>query len=89
MKIKEGFVLKEIAGSTVAVPVGDNLVNLQLMLTLNESGAFLWQCLETGATEEELTEKLTAEYDVDDIIARQDVAEFIKVLKENHIIDEA
>jgi len=89
MKIKEGFVLKTIAGSTVAVPVGDNLVNLKLMLTLNESGAFLWNCLEKSATEDELVKQMTAEYDVDESIARQDVAEFIKILKENHIIDEA
>lgn len=89
MKIKDGFVLKTIAGSTVAVPVGDNLVNLQLMLTLNESGAFLWNLLENSATEDELVQKMTAEYDVEESIARQDVAEFIKILKENHIVDEA
>ena len=58
MKIKDGFVLKTIAGSTVAVPVGDNLVNLQLMLTLNESGAFLWNLLENSATEDELVQKI-------------------------------
>lgn len=89
MKIKDGFVLKTIAGSTVAVPVGDNLVNLQLMLTLNESGAFLWNLLENSATEDELVQKMTAEYDVEESIARQDVTEFIKILKENHIVDEA
>ena len=58
MKIKEGFVLKTIAGRTVAVPVGDNLGNLQLMLTLNESGAFLWKELENECTEDMLVEAI-------------------------------
>ncbi|MBR7164145.1 MAG: PqqD family protein [Clostridia bacterium] len=89
MKIKDGFVLKEIAGSTVAVPVGENLVNLQLMLTLNESGAFLWQQLENSCTEEELIAALTKEYQVDAQTAGTDVRAFIKILKENHILDEA
>ena len=89
MKIKDGFIIKTIAGSTVAVPVGENLVNLQLMLTLNESGAFLWQCLQKKCTEEELVEAMTAEYDIDAETARADVLEFITVLKENQILDEA
>ena len=89
MKIKEGFVLKKIAGSTVAVPVGDNLVNLKLMLTLNESGVFLWEALKEDITEEALAEKLMAEYQVEKAVAEADVAEFVKTLKENQIIDEA
>ncbi|MBR5235936.1 MAG: PqqD family protein [Clostridia bacterium] len=89
MKIKEGFVIKSIAGSTVAVPVGENLVNLQLMLTLNESGAFLWQCLQKNCTEDELVEAMTCEYAIDAETARADVKDFINILKENKILDEA
>ncbi|MBQ2696086.1 MAG: PqqD family protein [Clostridia bacterium] len=89
MKIKDGFILKTIAGSTVAVPVGENLVNLQLMLTLNESGAFLWGCLEKNCTEDDLVEAMTKEYRIDAETARTDVREFLKILKENHILDEA
>ncbi len=89
MKIKDGFILKTIAGSTVAVPVGENLVNLQLMLTLNESGAYLWNCLSENCTEDDLVEAMTKEYQIDSETARSDVREFLKVLKENHILDEA
>ncbi len=89
MKIKDGFVLKTIADSTVAVPVGDNLVNLQLMLTLNESGAYLWKCLEKDCTEDDLVAAMTSEYNIDAQTARTDVEEFLTILKENHILDEA
>ena len=89
MKIKDGFIIKTIAGSTVAVPVGENLVNLQLMLTLNESGAFLWNCLQKPCTVEELEQAMTADYDVDAETARSDVREFISILKEHQILDEA
>ncbi len=89
MKIKAGFILKQIAGKVVAVPAGESLVNLQLMLTLNESGAFLWEQLQNDCSEDDLVKAMTAEYQVDAETARTDVQEFIAVLKENQILDEA
>ncbi len=89
MKIKDGFILKKIAGSTVVVPVGDTLVNLQLMLSLNESGAFLWQQLQKDCTKDDLLAAMQAEYDVDAATAAADIDAFLNTLKENHILDEA
>ena len=42
MTIKENFVLRQVAGSYVAVAVGEASVNFDGMLTLNESGALLF-----------------------------------------------
>ena len=89
MKIKDGFLLKKIAGSTVVVPVGDTLVNLQLMLSLNESGAFLWQQLQKDCTKDDLLAAMQAEYAVDAATAAADIDAFLNTLKENHILDEA
>ena len=88
MKIKDGFLLKKIAGSTVVVPVGDTLVNLQLMLSLNESGAFLWQQLQKDCTKDDLLAAMQAEYAVDAATAAADIDAFLNTLKENHILDE-
>ena len=86
MKIKEGFLLKEIAGSYVVVPVGEKLVDFQMMVTLNETGAFLWEKLANDTTEEELVAALLGEYDVDEQTAKADVSEFIKTLNEKEIL---
>ena len=86
MKIKEGFLLKEIAGSYVVVPVGEKLVDFQMMVTLNETGAFLWEKLANDITEEELVAALLGEYDVDEQTAKKDVSEFIKKLNEKEIL---
>lgn len=88
MKIKDGFVLKEIAGSYVVVPVGQNLVDFSSMITTNETGAFLWQELQNGADKEELCKKTMAEYEgvsEEEVIA--DIDEFISSLKENNILE--
>lgn len=88
MKIKEGFILKEIAGSFVVVPVGDDLVDFTLMITTNETGAFLWNCLSQDRSEQELVDMLKAEYEgADDAQLAADVAEFVALLKENNVVE--
>lgn len=88
MKIKDGFILKEMAGSWVVVPVGENMVNFQMMMTLNESGAFLWNQLAEEKTEEELVSALLEEYDTDAETAAADVKEFLRALAEKGVVSE-
>ena len=88
MKIKEGFILREIAGSYVVVPVGQNLVDFSSMITTNETGAFLWNELQSGATEDELCSKIMAEYEgISAEAALGDIREFVGVLKEKNILE--
>lgn len=82
MKIKEGFLLRQVAGQTVVLPTGDEL-NLNMMITLNDTGAFLWEHLQEETTEEALVQALLAEYDVDEERAKASVAGFVNNLREN------
>ena len=81
MKLKSGFVLKEVAGECVVVDVNSDL-NLDGMITLNTTAKTLWQALQKGAEEEELVKALTDEYEVDEAMARQAVRSFVEKLKE-------
>ncbi|MBQ4527662.1 MAG: PqqD family protein [Clostridia bacterium] len=88
MKIKEGFALKEIAGAFVVVPVGDDLVDFSLMITTNETGAFLWKCMENETDIKQLCECLKSEYEgVTDEELEADIIEFVKMLEENNILE--
>ena len=82
MKIKEGFLLRQVAGQTVVLPTGDEL-DLNMMITLNGTGAFLWELLQEETTEEEMVKALLAEYDVDEARAKTSVAAFVNQLREN------
>ena len=42
MKIKEGFILREVAGNYIVVAVGSAVKQFNGVITLNETGAFLW-----------------------------------------------
>lgn len=83
MKIKSGFMLRSIAGSYIVVPVGKRSADFNGMITLNETSAFLWKQLETGATEEELAAAILRNYeDVDEAQAKAAVRQFLDQLRE-------
>lgn len=86
-KLKDGFMLKEVVGSYIVVPVGDNLVDFSAMITVNETGAFLWKLLENGASVSEMVAKMVAEYDIDEATAQRDIDNFLKILTENQLAE--
>ena len=88
MKIKEGFLLREVAGKYVVVPLGAQSVDFRCLITLNEVGAFLWQKMTTECTMDELVAALLAEYDVTAEIATADVERFVASLREKNLLDE-
>ena len=77
MKLKENFVLRQVADTWVVLPLAEESVNFNGMLTLNESGALLWKALEQGSDRQGLVDALTAEYVVDPETALADVDEFL------------
>lgn len=87
MKIKGDFVLRKIADSVVVVPVGATAVDFGSMLNLNETGAFLFELLQKGATKEELLDSMLNEYDVTSEKAEADIDKFINKLKDADILD--
>ena len=86
MKLNENFVLRQVADTWVVLPVGQQSVDFNAMLTLNESGAILWRALEQGGDRDALADALLAEYEVDRNTALADVDEFLKKLNEVGIL---
>ena len=85
MKIKGEYILREIAGETVAVPVGGTVLNSNVLIALNGSGAFLWELLTKGADNGELVSAMCDEYEVDSRTAEKDIIEFCDYLKMNKV----
>ena len=89
MKIKEGYLVREVAGSTLAIPLSEEAGSFGGMLRLNETGVFLWRLLETGADVPALVDALLGEYEgVDRETATGDVEAFLNSLRKNGILDE-
>jgi hypothetical protein len=79
MRLKKGFVLREVCGERVIMGEGLGAINFGKLLALNETAAWLWQQAQAMGdfTVEALVEKLCAEYDVTADEAKADVTEMI------------
>ncbi len=88
MKIKKDFMLREVAGYYVVVPVGEGALDFNGVINLNESGAFLWKTMEQDVTEEQMVAALLSEYDVDETRAKADVSAFVERMRQGNLIEE-
>ena len=85
MKLKNGFILQEIAGDTVVLPA-DASLDMNMMITLNGTGRFLWEQLENETSQEALVVALLAAYEVDRPTAERCVGEFLEKLIANDFL---
>lgn len=87
MKIRGEYLLSEIAGVPVAVPLG-NQTSFHNTVKLNGTGKLLWEKLQAGASREDLVTALTAEYDVTADVAGKDVDLFTDNLRSLGILED-
>lgn len=88
MKIKNGFLLREIADVWVVVPLGERVIEFNGLINLSESGAIIWRALEKEVNDKgELIKLLRNNYDVDEACAGRDVDEFIQDLTVKGFLD--
>ena len=87
MKIKEGFVIREIAGQSVVIALGVAAKSYNGMIRLNETAKVIWQCLEKGLDREAIVETILSEYDVDRDLVEKDLDSFINTLKGANVIE--
>ena len=87
MLIKKEFVLREIAGDFVLVPVGKTGNEFKGLFPISETGAFIWNLLPEADSDEFIIEKFLSEYEVDRETVSADVNEFLSALRKYEIID--
>lgn len=87
MKIRDGYLLRSVAGKNIVVSVGAQL-DFNGMLTLNDTGVFFWNLLSKGVTKEEMLDALLKEYDVSAEDASKDIDEFIGKLKDARLLED-
>lgn len=87
MKIKSGFIIREIAGEYVVVALGAASKIFNGIIKLNETGKFIWEKLSLGWEQEETINALLEEYDVERSVAEADYLRFIDTLKGANILE--
>ncbi|MGD9910618.1 MAG: PqqD family protein [Candidatus Izemoplasmatales bacterium] len=86
MKLKKGYVVREIANEIIVVPTGEEAIHFNGIMTLNKTGKTLFEALLSDQTIESLLEIILNKYDIDKAKALQDIESFITVLKKKELL---
>ena len=85
MKIKEGYRLRKVGSNSIVVALGG--INFTGLITVNETGTYIWNMLEKGAEADEIVTALANECNVPEDNIKDEVAEFIEKLKGADLIE--
>ena len=89
MRIKEGFVLRNIVGESVVIGEGLAQINFNKMVCLNSSAAYLWKEVEGKEfSKENLASLLVKEYEIDEELAAKDAATIAQKWIEAGVVEE-
>ncbi len=86
MKLNKNFVLRDIAGEIMLVPIGEEAARIGGFIALNDVGAVIVRKLSEGCERDDLIKAITDEFEVDSETAAHDTDSFLAVLKEKGIM---
>ena len=81
MRIKNGFVLREVAGQIVVIATGEASKDFHGMIKLNVTGKVIWLALQEGLSEDEIAQRLQEQFDVDSEKALRDTQAFLQQME--------
>jgi len=73
--------LRKAGEVNIVVPLGQKVLDLNGVITLNETGAFIWELLGEERSLDELVEAVSQEFDVEPDQARKDIEDFLEDLR--------
>lgn len=88
MKLKNKYVLRTVADKTVAIAVENAGEQTEGVITLNETGAFIFSKLNEGMEEAEICESFFDEYDVTKEEAKKAIDSFMDHLKASNLLED-
>lgn len=86
MKLNENYILKNIAGTAVVVPVGDAVNDIKGMITLNGPAEIIWKGLQNGKNIDSIVMEIKTEYDATEEVIKNDVDAFLNKLRTYKIL---
>lgn len=87
MKLKQKFILRKLGNENILIPLAEKTDTFEGIISLNETGSFIWNNIEKGYSIEEITDKVIEEYEVDKEEAYQHVLELCNNFKKLGILE--
>ena len=87
MKLKQEYMLAEIAGEYVAVATNSNLDSERKIIRMNDTGKLIWDGIANGKDERAIVSDLMDQYEVDEQTAAKSVASILQQMIDTGIVE--
>ncbi len=87
MKLNKEFILREVAGETLVVPVGSMALKFNGIISLDPVSTLIWKALEQEKNREEILAEILENFEVEKQVAEADMDEFLKQLEDNDFME--
>lgn len=88
MKLNGSFVLREVAGEWLAIPVGETALQFGGMIVLNPVSRVVWECLQQETDCRQILDAVTERFDVDPAEAQADIEQLLEQMRREKLIAE-
>ena len=88
MKLKNNYTLRTVADKTVAIALEDNGNQTDGIITLNDTGAFIFGLINDGLEKGKIVNEFYEEYDVTKEEAQKAVDAFIENLNKSGLLED-
>lgn len=88
MKIKDGFVLRKIAGLDYLIPIGSNIAYFNGIISLNHTALYIWNNLREGINMSTMIDMFMREYNLSKEKAQEDIEHFMNQLRQAKLIED-
>lgn len=86
MKVKDGYMTRPMGDHYIVVAIGDVEDEFDGLITLNNSGLFIWEQLQQEIDYEELLQRIVDRYDAPKQVIKADLDKFLKTAREANLI---
>ena len=87
MKVKQGFVLRNVVGEHILMPTGDMISKFNGTILLNDVSAFVWEKMQNPVSKDDLLKAILDEYEVEKSTAAADLDALLQTLTEYGVIE--
>lgn len=87
MKLKQDYMLAEVAGEYVAVATNSNEDSARRIVRMNDTGKLIWDGIANGKDERAIVSDLMDQYEVDEQTAAKSVARILQQMIDAGIVE--
>ena len=77
MKRKDDFIMQNVGGEYLLVPLGAQVMDMNAIITLNVTSSYIWSLLDQDRSVDEITTAVAERFEVDPAHARADIQKFL------------